>query len=340
MKVRSALKHLFIPHHGNEFKPHFFREAAVATMLFVSVFLLGISFGSSHFIHRTVLGATIASSVLIDLTNESRIKENEPPLLKSDKLERAALLKGEDMVSRGYFAHYSPEGVSPWYWFKEAGYSFLYAGENLAINFTDSSDVEKAWLNSPKHRANIMNASFEEIGIATVPGVYNNVETIYIVQMFGTPAYAEVNERKIVQVEKNKIIVSATGTDNNQLQITEEDRSTIAGDVKGEIVSSGPFLESISLLGGMIVAKNSVADPLSEEKKLTVPTYSTWYDKIVFNGSRYIGSFYNGLFLLIGISLLVMIVVEIRKQHIAHILYGVLLLLLLQLFMYINQSFF
>lgn len=95
------------------------------------------------------------------------------------------------MASKEYFSHNSPEGVTPWHWFKEAGYNFLYAGENLAINFTDSTDVEKAWLESPTHRANIMNVEFREIGMATVKGVYKNYPTIYIVQMFGTPAYGQ-----------------------------------------------------------------------------------------------------------------------------------------------------
>lgn len=336
MNVFTALKHLFIPHHGNDFKPHIFREVAVSAVLFVSVFLLGSSFGSSFFIHRTVLGAEVASSVLIDLTNESRIASNEIPLLKSDKLEKAAKLKGQDMVDKEYFAHNSPDGVTPWHWLHVAGYSFLYAGENLAINFSDSTDVEKAWLNSPKHKANILNGEFREIGIATVPGMYNNAPTIYIVQMFGTPAYAEVadeTEQMVTVVEKPKSIQAPTST-------TTTSTTTVIGDVRGESVQASSTLLQVPTTGEMVVVKNTAVVRSPTQTIFSMTTYSTWYDRIIFNGSHYIDIIYKVLLLLIAFALVTMIVIEIKKQHVVHIIYGVSLLLLLQLFIYINQSFF
>lgn len=343
MKVLTVLKHLFIPHHGNDFKPHFFREVAVSAMLFISVFLLGSSFGSSFLIHRTVLGSEIASSVLIDLTNEHRIEANEVPLLKNEKLEAAAKLKGEDMVAKEYFSHDSPDGVTPWYWFRQAGYSFLYAGENLAINFTDSADVEKAWIKSPSHRANILNKEFREIGIATVPGMYNNYPTIYIVQMFGTPAYAETGlvEEKVTRVKKKSSpIITATEVLSN----TTTSSPVTEGDVKGESIeaTSTPKspLEKVRETGDMIIVKNTAATESSGDSKLSATAYSTWYERILFNGSRYIDTIYKVLLLLISFALVTMIMVEIRKQHYVHIIYGISLLLLLSLFIYINQSFF
>lgn len=342
MKVVKFMRHLFIPHHGNDFKPHFFREFAVATMLFVSVFLLGVSFGSSFFINKTVLGVTIASSVLVDLTNESRIEANQRPLLKNEKLEQAARLKGEDMVTQGYFAHDSPEGLTPWHWLQEVGYTFLYAGENLAINFTDAVEVEEAWLKSPKHRANILNGEFREIGIATVPGVYNNSPTIYIVQMFGTPAYAEVSDSGIPsgdvtvepQAKKSSIVSEATPTASSTLT------GIIAGDVKGESVQVRSSLQNIGIQSDMVMVKNNAVQGITEVEKLIVPTYATWYDKILFNGSRHIDTIYKVLTLLVALALVIMIVVEIKKQHFLHIVYGISLIILLQLFIYINQSFF
>ncbi len=343
MKVRKTLKHLFIPHHENDYKPHIFRETAVFAMLFVSIFLLGVSFGSSFFMQRTVLGATIASSVLIDLTNESRIASNEVPLLKNEKLTRAAQLKGEDMAAKEYFSHDSPEGITPWHWFKEVGYTFLYAGENLAIDFTKAEDVEEAWLKSPKHRANILNGEFREIGIATVKGIYNNAETIYIVQMFGTPAYAEVTDSSIPQEvelgteskESAEVVVTSTTSESNLAMV-----DVLSGNVKGETVEVKSSLQNIGAQGDMVMVKNTVAIALSEEQKLVVPLYSTWYDKVIVNSPRYIDAVYKSLIALIAVALLIMIVVEIRKQHMRHIFYAVALLVLLQLFIYINQSFF
>jgi hypothetical protein len=101
-------------------------------------------------------------------------------------------MKAEDMAAKGYFAHESPEGLTPWYWFKEAGYQYAYAGENLAVHFTDSTAVVDAWLKSPAHRANVMNGNYTEIGIGTAKGTFEGVDTVFVVQLFGTPALAEV----------------------------------------------------------------------------------------------------------------------------------------------------
>ena len=187
MNIVDRLKHLFIPHEGNDFKPHFFREASVAIILFVSIFLLGASFGSSFFLKKTVLGATLATGVLIDLANESRMQDTKAPLTHSAVLDRAAQLKGEDMAKEGYFSHNTPEGKTPWYWFEQAGYKYEYAGENLAVNFTDSSEVHTAWTKSRGHFLNIINPRYTEIGIATSTGMYKGREAIFVVQMFGTP---------------------------------------------------------------------------------------------------------------------------------------------------------
>ena len=92
------------------------------------------------------------------------------------------------MVKNGYFAHTSPSGLTPWYWFGNVGYDFTYAGENLAVNFSDSQDVTRAWLNSPEHRANIMDSNYTQIGIATAQGTYNGQSATYVVELFGSPA--------------------------------------------------------------------------------------------------------------------------------------------------------
>lgn len=357
MKLLIVLKHIFIPHEHNEYKPHFFREVTVSMLLFVSIFLLGSSFGGSLFLHRTVLGASIASSVLIDLTNESRLAYNQPALVRNTKLDQAAQLKGEDMARNGYFSHNSPEGITPWYWFRKVGYSFLYAGENLAINFTESSEVEKAWLESPTHRANIMNVDFKEIGMATVKGMYNNYPTIYIVQMFGTPTHAKAITDTATTTKVTKS-VTASATSTTLKKVT----STAAGSVKGESTEASSTLAitntATTTTATTTTATTSPLQPIvttqeiaivkntesanSAERTLTpeVITYSTWYEKILFSGSRYIDMIYKILLIIVAFALVTMIVVEIRKQHLIHILYGVFLLILLVACIFINQSFF
>ena len=135
-----------------------------------------------------LVGAVLPSTV-VQLTNEERSDNNASPLLRNATLDAAAAMKAEHMARNGYFAHFAPDGTSPWYWFDQAGYVYAHAGENLAIHFTDSDEVVDAWMNSPTHRANIVDSKFTEIGVGTAKGKFNGHNTVYVVQLFGTPAY-------------------------------------------------------------------------------------------------------------------------------------------------------
>jgi len=130
--------------------------------------------------------ASIVPEELVELTNVRREEREVAELEKNPLLQEAAQKKAEDMAQKGYFAHTSPEGVSPWHWFKEVGYEYRYAGENLAVNFTKATEVDRAWMESPTHKENIINERFEEIGIATAEGEYEGREAIFVVQLFGT----------------------------------------------------------------------------------------------------------------------------------------------------------
>lgn len=187
-KVVLLFKKTFIPHTENNYKPHFFREHTILSFLIGSILLLLISYTSYLIIQKTSYGSSVVSSVLIDLTNHARKDNNLPPLLYNETLTEAATLKGNDMLERNYFSHFAPDGTTPWYWFSKAGYQFLYAGENLATNFRSSTEVEKAWMASPKHRGNILGGQFVDIGIATVRGTIDSVPVIFIVQLFGAPS--------------------------------------------------------------------------------------------------------------------------------------------------------
>ncbi len=172
----------------------------VGGMVSLFAFLILAVFSLSAFdslLLRSDSLAAVISSVLVDLANGDRNTDSLGGLTISPVLEAAAQAKADDMATKEYFAHISPDGKNSWYWFKEAGYSFSYAGENLAVDFSDSVDVEKAWMNSPSHRANILNGNFTEIGIATAKGFYQGRSTTFVVQMFGTPASAANSVRTI-----------------------------------------------------------------------------------------------------------------------------------------------
>ncbi len=186
----------FIPSEHNDHRPHIFRLAGISAMLVVLAFACGSVAFQSVLIGKNEYLASVASAVLVDLTNSDRSLSQLPALKIDPLLQKAAQEKANDMAFKGYFAHVSPEGVTPWHWFSDVGYDYEHAGENLAINFNDSALVEQAWMNSPTHKANIVNPTYTEIGIATANGTYQGHQTTFVVQMFGTPLKKDALGRK------------------------------------------------------------------------------------------------------------------------------------------------
>lgn len=132
--------------------------------------------------------AAVIQLQVIALTNAERLQNNVGVLTENPLLDAAAKAKAQDMAANGYFAHVGPDGKKPWAWITEAGYTYRYAGENLAVRFNDSQEVVNAWMNSPTHRANIVKGVYREIGVATAQGLYEGQPATYIVQYFGTQA--------------------------------------------------------------------------------------------------------------------------------------------------------
>ena len=116
------------------------------------------------------------------MVNSDRASHGLAELNINPLLNLAALAKAQDMIDKNYFAHVSPDGVNPWYWFKSLGYKYSYAGENLAEGYTDAKDLEKSWMNSPTHRANILSPNYSEVGFAVLRENNTNV----VVEFFGS----------------------------------------------------------------------------------------------------------------------------------------------------------
>ena len=185
---RSLHKH-FIPGEHNGYKPHFLRLKITAAILGIVIATEGMYLAHAYIVlpHSNFFAAIFAT-VLVDETNQSRVDQHLSDLTQNTLLEKAAQLKADDMAAKGYFAHNTPDGKTPWYWFDQAGYNYAAAGENLAVNFTDSKDVTDAWMASPSHRANILNGNYSEIGIATSHGTYKGKDAIFVVEEFGRPS--------------------------------------------------------------------------------------------------------------------------------------------------------
>lgn len=168
------------------------QKVSVTLMAFlVLITFLGANLHAILWQKSSWLVSTVLPAVVVELTNEERESLNAPELRRNATLDKAAQLKAQHMAKHEYFSHFSPDGVSPWHWFDEAGYVYAHAGENLAIHFTDSSEVVEAWMNSPTHRANIVNANYSEIGVGTAKGTYEGFDTVYVVQLFGAPAVTQ-----------------------------------------------------------------------------------------------------------------------------------------------------
>ncbi|MFY2307252.1 hypothetical protein D0439_12010 [Lysinibacillus fusiformis] len=105
---------------------------------------------------------------VVKLTNAERAKAGLSPLQTDDKLMAAAREKSQDMQSNNYFSHTSPTFGSPFDRMKALGIAYKSAGENIAQGQRSPQEVVQAWMDSPGHRANILNGKFTHIGVGYV----------------------------------------------------------------------------------------------------------------------------------------------------------------------------
>lgn len=119
-----------------------------------------------------------AASEVVRLTNSARNKNGYAALVEDGALSDAAAVRAREIARS--FSHTRPSGASFSSALSESGVSYLRAGENIAYGQKSASEVVNAWMNSPGHRANILNSSYSRIGSASV-----NIDgTLYWVQLF------------------------------------------------------------------------------------------------------------------------------------------------------------
>lgn len=300
----------FIPHARNDFQPYILRRVALSGM----AVLVGISFAAAniHVLilqHSAWLAANVIPAVVFDLTNESRVAEAHFPLRRNSVLDEAARLKAEDMAAYSYFAHESPRGETPWTWFEKAGYKYAYAGENLAVHFFDSGEVVDAWLESPGHRANIMHDRYTEIGIGTAKGTYEGYDTIFVVQMFGTPAGAVPAP-----------VARADDTQEAPPSFLSTVGEVLAAEDTPVISDDGPSVPE---------AASAAAEEISEPVRAT-----NLFTRALGQPSAWLAIFYSLIAVFVFVSLVLAIVIEWRRQHPVQIAYGIGMLGLLGVLFY------
>lgn len=177
------LKNCLIPTKENDYKAYLLRKVSILIYSFILIFVN--SFGGLLGINQAYASA-ITPNNIIYLTNQERGKLGLTALTSNAKLSAAAQAKANDMFAKQYWDHFGPNGETPWQFIRGAGYSYVYAGENLAKGFRTSEGVVEAWMASPTHKANIVSGNYKEIGVAVMDGVLLGKQVTLVVQMFGT----------------------------------------------------------------------------------------------------------------------------------------------------------
>ncbi|MFZ2152369.1 MAG: CAP domain-containing protein [Minisyncoccia bacterium] len=187
--MKKRFKDFFLAHKGNFYKPAIFAaESVLAILLVLVVFESAYVFHVNVITKNTNFTAAVLPAALSILTNTDRSAQGLGQLEYDSRLSKAAQEKANDMAINGYFSHVSPTGKTPWYWLDQMGYKYDYAGENLAVNFTDSQDVQTAWMNSPSHRDNILKREYTKSAIAVSQGMYQGQPVTFVVQLFAKPS--------------------------------------------------------------------------------------------------------------------------------------------------------
>ena len=197
-RIAHHAKHWFIPHAGNDHRPHALRPRALKTYAYI---LLTAKIASAAFLFiafpNQAKYAAYTASTIVAFTNETRLDKSVGTLQSNPQLVEAATRKAKDMLARNYFAHTTPDGKRFWTWIDATGYNYTLAGENLAVDFTSPESAHEALMASPTHRENILNKRYKEIGVAVVTGTMGGVETTVLVEMFGTQAPKKTTTAKV-----------------------------------------------------------------------------------------------------------------------------------------------
>ena len=180
------------------------RKQTLKTKYTIQIAFMAMVFVFSSSMARA---SEITPDNIIKYVNLAREAQGADILSVNDKLMKVAQDKLNDMLANKYFAHTSPTGVNPWYWFQHENYDYHFAGENLAINFVSAEGQQAAWMASPMHKKNILDSNFQEIGVAVGKQEVDGQTSIVAVQEFGTTfAGARTGDKNFSPLDKKQII--------------------------------------------------------------------------------------------------------------------------------------
>ncbi len=169
------------------------RYALLTTITFLVFFVVAFQQQLTN-----VVASSLTPLQIAEYINHERLAKDIPPLALNPQLSQAAYLKGKDMLDKNYWAHFGPHNETPWQFILKSGYDYVYAGENLAKGFSSAYDIVSAWMASPKHRENVLEPEFKDIGVAVLRGNLRGEYVYLIVALFGATIADRPLQRKAI----------------------------------------------------------------------------------------------------------------------------------------------
>ncbi|MBC7981887.1 hypothetical protein H7X65_02310 [Candidatus Parcubacteria bacterium] len=218
------------------------------------------SYTSSTVEKPKVATAKISIDGIIYYTNIEREKAGLKPLAKNIKLNKSASAKTDDMFKNQYFEHTSPDGQTAADLVKQYDYKFQIVGENLALGIFDTDkSLVQAWMNSPAHKANILNSKYTEIGAAVGIGDYKSQRQWMAVQHFGKPLpeCKEIDGVGQKNIDTEKLSLEAEGRELQKMAgVIESDSSTSKGYIDTYNARVSEYNDRLNKLRDTIAAFN------------------------------------------------------------------------------------
>jgi len=305
----KLIQNVFIPHEGNDHKPRALRPKTLIGYVLIAIMVKLVVTGFLFITYPTPAElAAIISANMISLVNQSRVEAGVEPLKENFVLAEFAQAKGEDMVTRDYFAHNTPEGKRPWQWINRSEYDYIYAGENLAMDFTSAEVVHSAFMRSPTHRKNILNPKYKEVGMAVLKGELDGHQTTLLVEFFATQRKDLSSLASIQPIEPEFQEPEAAPN------IFEETAANVAGEE-----TSSPLEQASELIPAGFASEGIIV--VATDQK----TSKALVDLVI----EYSNIFFIAFLIFVLISLALNIFVKIKVQHSSVILQSIVVIALL-----------
>lgn len=261
----NILSHFFYPQESNNHRPKILHLSSLIIAVFL-ILIATIPFSFTREKYPYVLGvsSSITHEELLELTNQEREKIGVNPLRLDPDLSSAASMKALDMFERDYWSHTAPDGTTPWSFIKQAGYDYVYAGENLARGFSNANDVVAAWMASSDHRENMLSGNFQDVGFAVEEGNLAGEDTILVVE--------ELGGKQIIEASGAP---SALSTYDNNPQVLEK------ADFNKPFDSVSLTSNFVKIILGIFIA-TLVLDLIIVERKKIIRFAGHNFDHVIF----------------------------------------------------------